>query len=249
MRLPYFKLAIIILLSVPIGPALSAAEADSLRTASERFAWQKLAVPTVIFSAGVAGTSGKWFQAKINQPLRDFIADIRGDHYLHFDDYTQYLPSAAYLGLGFAVRPEHGFAERTLAVCTAWAATVLIVQPLKYAVDEMRPDASGRNSFPSGHAAKAFVGAELVRLEYGNGWGAAAYGIAVTTALMRVYNDRHWFNDLLGGAAVGIFAANAAYWLLPLERRLLRLEKDESAILAVPYCDGLSAGFSLAMRF
>lgn len=249
MRLPYFKLAIIILLSVPIGPALSAAEADSLRTASERFAWQKLAVPTVMFSTGVAGTASNWFQTRINQPLKDFCAEIRGDNYLHFDDYIQYVPSAAYLGLGFAVKPEHGFAERTMAACTAWAATVLLTQPLKYATGEMRPDASGRNSFPSGHAAKAFVGAELVRLEYGNGWGAAAYGIAVTTALMRIYNEKHWFNDLLGGAAVGIFAANAAYWLLPLERRLLRLEKDDNAILAVPYCDGLSTGLSLAMRF
>ena len=92
---------------------------------------------------------------------------------------------------------------------------------LKHTIHETRPDRSDRHSFPSGHTATAFLGAELVRLEYGAWAGAGAYAVATLTAAMRVYNNWHWFNDLLGGAAIGIVSANIGYWLLPLERRLL----------------------------
>ena len=97
----------------------------------------------------------------------------------------------------------------------------VLTNALKYTVCEMRPDGSARNSFPSGHSATAFMGAELVRLEYGGWAGAGSYSVASATAALRVYNNRHWFNDLLGGAAIGILSANVGYWLLPLERRLL----------------------------
>ena len=153
------------------GQVALGAEADSLRTCPERFAWRKLAVPGVLIAGGSVGAASDWFQTRINEPLRDCAADLRGDNYLHFDDYIQYIPSAAYLGLGFAVTPKHGFAERSLAACTAWATTALLVLPVKHAVGELRPDGSARNSFPSGHTATAFVGAELVRLEYGGWWG------------------------------------------------------------------------------
>ena len=74
----------------------------------------------------------------------------------------------------------------------------------------------------------AFTGAELVRREYGGWWGVGAYALATTTALMRVYNGRHWTSDLLGGAAIGILSADIGYWLLPLERRLFRLDSRKS---------------------
>lgn len=190
MRKRDFVILLAAILLVVSAPAAAAAEADSLRREAERFAWQKVAAPAVLFSAGVAGATGEWFQTRINEPLRDYAAGIRGDHYLHFDDYIQYVPSATYVGLGFALTPEHGFAERSLAACTAWAMTALLVTPLKYA-----------------------------------------------------------FGDLLGGAAIGIFSARAAYWLLPAERRLFRMEDEERSFLAMPYCDGRYAGLSLALRF
>ena len=71
----------------------------------------------------------------------------------------------------------------------------------------------------------------------------------IYAALPRVYHERHWVNDVLGGAAVGILSAQAAYWLLPAERRLFGLENKDLSLLAVPYTDGRSTGLSLAMRF
>ena len=74
------------------------------------------------------------------------------------------------------------------------------------------------------------MGAELMREEYGNAWGAGAYVIAGGVAFLRMYNDRHWLNDVIAGAGVGILAARIGYWLLPLERKLFRWEKKKQTM-------------------
>lgn len=54
MRLKGVKTAVVALLLAFQGPVVWATEADSLRTDSERFAWQQFVAPTVLFSAGAA---------------------------------------------------------------------------------------------------------------------------------------------------------------------------------------------------
>ena len=95
-----------------------------------------------------------------------------------------------------------------------------ICQGGKRLIREPRPDTEARTSFPSGHTATAFCGAELTRIEYGNAYGAAAYLFAATTGIMRVINNRHWCNDVLAGAGVGFLSAHIGYWLLPWEKRI-----------------------------
>ena len=250
-----FRALVLSLLLVLPGTHLGAQTAVPLtrradtRLPSEQFRWTQLVVPGILFTGGAIGVRSEWYAARINEPVRDYAARLRGDNYLHFDDYIQYIPSAAYLGIGFGRPCDHRFGERALVACTAWATTALLTLPVKHFAAELRPDGSAFNSFPSGHTATAFVGAEMVRREYGGWWGAGAYGFAVMTALLRVYHERHWVNDVLGGAAVGILSAQAAYWLLPDERRLFGLENKDLSLLAVPYTDGRSTGLSLAMRF
>ena len=75
-------------------------------------------------------------------------------------------PAAAYIGLGFLnTSPKHNFAQRLSAEVTAYAFMGIMVNGTKLLVDEKRPDSGAMNSFPSGHTATAFMGAELVRLE------------------------------------------------------------------------------------
>ena len=51
-----------------------------------------------------------------------------------------------------------------------------------------------------------------------------AVTIACGVAFLRLYNERHWCNDILVGAGIGILSARIGYWLLPYERKLLGLE-------------------------
>ena len=69
--------------------------------------------------------------------------------------------------------------------------------------------------YPSGHTATAFTGATLLAHEYGHRsvWiPIAGYTVATATGVMRVLNNRHHVSDVIVGAAVGILAAELAYW-------------------------------------
>jgi len=76
---------------------------------------------------------------------------------------------------------------------------------LKYAIDAERPNGGGQ-SFPSGHTAAAFMGAEFIRKEYGWAWGAPAYAAASWVGYTRVESDNHYWRDVLGGAIIGVLA-------------------------------------------
>ena len=178
-----------------------------------------------------------------------------GHRCINVDDYSQYAPLVAGLGLGVAgVKAEHNFTDRLLVEVTSFAAIGIMVKGLKVVVNEERPDGSDYDSFPSGHSAKAFMGAEIVRVEYGLGYGLAAYAVALGTAFLRVYNGRHHVWDVIAGAGIGVFGARIGYWLLPPEKKLtdkiFRKKKDMSMSVS-PVIDPVSGigGVALALAF
>ena len=68
---------------------------------------------------------------------------------------------------------HHGLGQLGLA----YASTMAVVYILKPIVDRTRPDGDGQ-SFPSGHAASAFVGAAFLQRRYGWRFGVPAYALA-----------------------------------------------------------------------
>lgn len=192
------------------------ADTNANRNNATSFRPQQLILPGTLIVIGALGVENG-FLVKIKKNVRNGFQNLRGECRCHIDDYIQYLPAAAYLGLGFAdTSPRHDFKRRFSVGLTAYAFMGIMVNVTKKLVDERRPDSFAVNSFPSGHTAMAFTGAELVRMEYPWPYGLGAYGIASLTAFMRLYNDRHWINDLLAGAGIGILSARMAYWMLPL---------------------------------
>lgn len=162
--------------------------------------------------------------------------DYQRHEYTRIDDYAQYTPMAAGLALGWlGVEARHSNRDRVLLTGTAFCTMTALAGGLKYTIHEERPDKTDDKSFPSGHAARAFMGAELVRIEYGIGWGAAAYGMAAGVACLRVYNDRHWWQDVAAGAGIGILSTHVAYWLLPLEKRILGWDDEQATVFLPTY--------------
>lgn len=139
--------------------------------------------------------------------------------------------------------------ERVVLTLTSSLLLAGMTNGLKYSVREPRPDTGSRNSFPSGHTATAFMGAELVRMEYGNTVGTVAYAFATGIALSRVYNDRHWLNDVVAGAGVGILSTQIAYLLLPAERKLLKWNKDVDNVFIVQTYDGRNCSLAVSLNF
>lgn len=217
--------------------AEKAERTDSLgvKERTETFHPRQLLLPSSLIFAGSWGVCNGFYR-KVNRSVRDGMADLRGGHYFHADDYVQYLPIVSYVGLGVCGAPcRHSFKERLIVTATSYIALGAMTNGIKYSVKEKRPDSNARNSFPSGHTATAFMGAELVRTEYGRGYGIGAYTVATGIAFLRLYNDRHWLNDVLAGAGVGILSARIGYWMLPLNRKLFRMDKKkERTVVALP---------------
>lgn len=106
----------------------------------------------------------------------------------------------------------------------------------------------------SRHTATAFVGAEMLYQEYRttHPWiGYTAYGLSAAVAYLRMHNDRHWANDILAGAAVGMLSTKFAYWLYPKLFRKSDCSKrmKRTAFFGMPYYQDKAAGVNVAMVF
>lgn len=179
------------------------------------------------------------------------------------DNYLQYAPAALVYGLNLCgVKGQHNFKDRTIILAMSYAMMATVVNVAKYTFKEKRPDTNAHNSFPSGHTATAFVGAEYLFQEYRatQPWiGYTAYAIATGVAYLRMHNDRHWANDVLAGAAVGMLSTKMAYWLYPkifresTGKKSIRKNKSQrankTALFGMPYYQDHSAGINMALVF
>ena len=87
---------------------------------------------------------------------------------------------------------------------------------LKKMIKEERPDHSDDKSFPSGHAAIAFAAARSIDKEFRKEsiWiPIAGYAAATAVGVERVINKRHYWYDVVAGAALGFGSAELTWWL------------------------------------
>ena len=182
------------------------------------------------------------------------IRNIRNRYFphlrMHWDDYVQFAPLALSLSLpACGITPRGGSAYHYTAHSFAVGIALLGVLGTKYAVGRQRPQGSSHNSFPSGHTATAFLGAELLDLAYGERYPLLAsfgYLTASLTAYGRILNNRHWGSDVLAGAAAGILSADAGYWLADLvwgQKRFAAFERTEMSAIVVDCSQGMERTF------
>ena len=210
----------------------------------------QLIVPGALLAVGTFGVYNSEFK-RWNNKVKNIFDRIR-KHHCRADEYLRFVPVIFYAGADFCgIKAAHPFKERLAAGATAYLAMGAMTEILKYSIREPRPDSDERNSFPSGHTATAFTGAELVRLEYGNWIGAGAYAVAATVGFLRIYNGRHWCNDVLAGAGIGILSARIGYWMLPLYRKWFKWsDTGRNSIMAVaPAYNYASRSFSLNLAY
>ncbi|MBP5687471.1 MAG: phosphatase PAP2 family protein [Muribaculaceae bacterium] len=193
----------------------------------EKFNSKQLIVPGVLMVSGLVGAID--YNNSLNHSVNDAFTDLSNGKTCKIDDYLRFLPSVSHLFLGsVGVKSKHNFKERLLISATSHAAMLIMGYGCKFVIHEQRPDLSNNHSFPSGHVALAFTGAELLRQEYGTSYGIAGYAVATSVALLRLYNNKHWLNDVLMGAGIGILSARIGCWLLPVERKLFKMNNKSS---------------------
>lgn len=203
------------------GPALDTV--SSLRRLEDR-PFRHSLVPFSLVGYGLL--------AQAVNPLDELDRSLQGafsrsSRQTRVDDYLQYAPVAAFYGMKAAGLPSrHNLVGGTLIYLLSAVVVTVTTQGGKRIFGRTRPDGSSDNSFPSGHTATAFAGAEFFNREYGGlspWYGVAAYTTAATTGYLRIYNNKHWFSDVLAGAGIGILSARFSGWLAPrLFRRVFR---------------------------
>ena len=219
-----------------------------------RFKPTQLIAPVLLVGAGVTGLTVPAIK-QMNRNVNDYF-DKPQYPKIYADDFAQYVPLVSVYGLNLSgVKGRHDYLENTIIIATSYAAMGAIVNAVKYTVKERRPDGSARNSFPSGHTATAFMGAEILRMEYKDvsPWiGIGGYVLASGIGICRVYNHRHWVTDVLAGAGVGILSAKIGYWMFPVWHRLFfsgRRAAKNSYVNCAPYYNGEQIGAAFSMTF
>lgn len=137
-----------------------------------------------------------------------------------YDDWLQYAPAAAMLGLKAAgVKSRSSWGRMLVSDAFSTGLMAIAVNSLKYTCNVRRPDGSQRNSFPSGHTATAFMTATMLHKEYGHRspwYSIGGYAAATVTGITRQLNNRHWMSDVMVGAGIGILATEFGYYLADL---------------------------------
>lgn len=110
------------------------------------------------------------------------------------------------VGLGSTILYEEGY-EGTIQFFKSIAASELISKGLKIATHKRRPNGECCKSFPSGHTSSAFMGASFIHKRYGWKYSIPAYFGAIFVGYSRVQADKHFVEDVVAGAAIGILSS------------------------------------------
>lgn len=245
--------------AMPVG-ATEVVKTESLQTDSKgdsvqigsHFSYKQLIVPATLIAYGAVETILPRKVRLLNYAVgHEFNNHVQSR--FRIDDITQYVPAASVYALNaFGVKGKHNFKDRTLLLGISALLMGTTVNTLKYTVRVERPDKSARNSFPSGHTAMAFMGAEFLWQEYKDvsiWYGISGYAFAASTGLFRMYNKKHWFGDVAAGAGIGILSVKVAYWIYPMLKQQFTKKKSHGKGFAfVPFYDGKQGGMSLSIK-
>lgn len=139
----------------------------------------------------------------------------------------------AALGAPVAQGDWTGLKQAGLSLATTGGTTYV----LKELIPERRPDGSDRKGFPSGHTSLSFASAATLENRYGWQVGVPAFALASLVGVARVEARRHYWYDVVAGAAIG----TAGGFLLTTPR--------DGRVRLVPWGDAHGGGAVVSLRF
>jgi hypothetical protein len=157
--------------------------------------------------------------------------EAQSDGFETYGDVGQYLIPGIALMVAAAKRDTDGVVQ----LGATSAATMGTTYALKYAVNRRRPNGN-RQSFPSGHASAAFMGAAFLHFRYGWEYGLPAYAAASLVAASRVTSRNHHATDVVASAAIGIAAA------------YVLTDSIDETVTIVPFADVRKRNFGLLVN-
>ena len=252
MSIPTKNLILLILvLPFYLVNAQELSKKDSISNENLKFKYKQLIIPTLLIGYGVIGLA--------SDDLKDFNLGIRNevtddiDGKLTIDDYSQYAPALSVYALNLCgIKGKNNLRDRSIILGTSYLLMTGTVMGLKSLTKVERPDGSGFNSFPSGHTATAFAGAEFMWQEYKDvsvWYGISGYIVATGTGFFRIYNNKHWLTDVAAGAGIGILSTKVAYWIFPyVNKHIFKSKKNISTGMIAPFYNGNQIGLGMILN-
>ncbi len=114
-----------------------------------------------------------------------------------------------------------GNSDTRNAFYKSFFSTVLLTHITKHSILRKRPDSSDQHSYMSGHSAVAFSGAAFIQKQYGWKWGLPAYLAASFVGWSRIKAKRHYPDDVLRGAILGISSTNLSNFIRVQDETML----------------------------
>jgi membrane-associated phospholipid phosphatase len=216
-----------------------------------KFKTNQLIIPAALFTYGIIAIESDYLKL-VNIELRDELKESI-DEKVTIDDFTQYAPAVSVYALNnLGIKGKNNLRDRTIILGTSYLLMGSSVYALKNITKIERPDGSSNNSFPSGHTATAFAGAEFLWQEYKdvNIWyGITGYAVATGTGLFRIYNVRHWLSDVAMGAGIGILTTKIAYWIFPyVDNHIFKSNKKVHSTMIAPFYNGNQMGIGMLIN-
>lgn len=227
-------------------------KSDSLKNNNNiKFKYEALIIPSTMIGFGVIGLESHTLKSINSDTKKEILENI--DRKFTIDNFTQYSsPLAVYALNAFGIKGKNRLLDRTIILGTAYIIMGGTVNLIKLTGDVERPDGTSSNSFPSGHTATAFMGAEFLYQEYKDvsiWYGVAGYAVAAGTGIFRLYNNRHWVTDIAAGAGIGILSTKIAYWLHPIIKKTIFKDKKNTNGIVAPFYHEKAYGLALSMTF
>lgn len=242
---------LIILLTTISLTAQEVVKKDSIKQ-NLKFNYKQLIIPTFLISYGAIGIEKIDYLKELNFEIREeVINDI--DRRTTFDDFSQYAPALTVYALNnLGIQGKNNLKNRSVILATSFLLVFTSVTALKRITNIERPDGSPY-SFPSGHTATAFAGAEFLWQEYKDKsiwYGISGYAVATATGLFRITNNKHWLTDVAAGAGIGILSTKIAYWLNPyIKRKIFKSPGEKKTVsMIAPFYNGKEIGLGLLVN-
>lgn len=186
---------------------------NNLNFKSPKYNWY---LPIALTAYGFATLASNELQ-EVNLHTRNEILEHHPFFKTSIDNYLQFSPAISTFAFKLGgQKGNHNLWESARLYATSTLLMAGTVYTIKTLTHEQRPDGSAFNSFPSGHTATAFAAAEFMHQEFKNESPLLSYSgylAASATGALRMFNNRHYFGDVLAGAGVGIITTKAAYLL------------------------------------
>ena len=214
-----------------------------------QFKPKTIIIPSLLIGYGIIGLESHTLKDINLTTKNEFNEHI--DNKISLDDFSQYSPFLSVYGLNaFGIKGKNNFKDRTIILGTAYLIMAASINIGKKSANVLRPDGSSNNSFPSGHTATAFMGAEFLYQEYKDvsiWYGISGYLVATGTGFFRMYNDRHWLSDVAAGAGIGILSTKIAYWVHPFIKKTIFNDKQTVDGMVMPFYNGKTYGLAFSM--